>query len=120
MSYVVAYNADGVGGSCFCQIKLDSGERVLISMSGYPYVAQIMKVAFGAIPTGAVWKCGNPGPILARLFPHNKDWSKKGVLDLLRNELLKCQSIAEVKELLGDGRQSLSKEEVEKLRIEAE
>ena len=40
---------------CYCQIKFESGERVLISISGPPNAGvKIMKLLFGIIPTQIV------------------------------------------------------------------
>ncbi len=54
MSKIITYKNEGTKG-VFSQIKLDSGERVLISIAANEI--KIFKLKFfGAIPSGTVWE----------------------------------------------------------------
>jgi len=53
MAEVVAYANNSC--QCVCQIKFESGERVLSSIAGLPNAGvKIMKLLFGNIPTQTV------------------------------------------------------------------
>ena len=89
---------------CFCQIKFESGERVLISISGPPKAAvQIMRLLLGVIPVQMVWECSaaKAGGFdkyvheLHVMFPEFKH-----PLDSFRDYLLGCKSIAEARDSL--------------------
>lgn len=89
---------------CFCQIKFESGERVLISISGPPNAGvKIMKLLLGFIPTRTVWECtatmaGDFDSYVHRLhlmFPEFKH-----PLDSFRDHLLTCRSISEASDSL--------------------
>ena len=55
MAKVVTYANNG--RQCFCQIKFESGERILISIAGPPNAGvKIMKLLLGFIPTQTVWE----------------------------------------------------------------
>jgi hypothetical protein len=111
MGTVVAYANDQ--RHCFCQIKFESGERVLISVSGPPNAAvKIYKLLFGALPIGTVWECSaaktggfdNYVHKLHVMFPEVAH-----PLDSIRDRLLKCTSIDEaVKALLATERHTPS------------
>jgi len=89
---------------CYCQIKFESGERVLISISGPPNAGvKIMKLLFGIIPTQIVWECsatmaGGFDSYVHKLhlmFPELKH-----PLDRIRDRLLTCKSISEARDSL--------------------
>ncbi len=89
---------------CFCQIKFESGERVLISIAGPPNAGvKVMKLLFGFIPTQTVWECsaamaGGFDSYVQKLnlmFPEPKH-----PLDSFRDRLLACTSIAEARDAL--------------------
>ncbi len=89
---------------CFCQIKFESGERVLISISGPPDPGvKIMKLLLCAIPTQTVWECtaAMSGSfekyvhILHAMFP-----KVEHPLDSIRDHLLTCKSISEARDSL--------------------
>ncbi|OFW09675.1 MAG: hypothetical protein A3H27_00715 [Acidobacteria bacterium RIFCSPLOWO2_02_FULL_59_13] len=90
---------------CFCQIKFESKERVLISISGPPSAAvKILKLGFfGMVPTGIVWEysASIAGDFdsyihgLQLMFP-----DPKHPLDDIRDRLLKCKSISEAHDYL--------------------
>src|SRR6266480_1316781 len=97
---------------CFCQIKFDSGERVLISITGRPNAGvKIMKLRFGIIPTQTVWECSaamaggfdNWIHKLHLMFPEVEH-----PLDSIRDHLLTCKSISEARDSLLAVQQSAS------------
>jgi hypothetical protein len=107
MSSVVSYqNTDK---QCFCQIKFDSGERVLVSIASRPTPSvKIVQMALsGLVPRGAVWEfnavmAGSVGAYaqnLMRMFPPNARESAHP-LDVIKDALLQCRSIAECQSLL--------------------
>lgn len=102
MAQVVTYANNS--SQCFCQLKFESGERVLISFAGPPSAGvKVMKLLLGVIPTETVWECsaatsgGFDGYIhrLQLMFPEAKH-----PLDSFRDHLLPYKSIAEAKEFL--------------------
>jgi hypothetical protein len=55
MSEVVAYRNDKY--RCFCQIKFDSGERILISIASIPKPSiKIFKLIGGFLPIQTIWE----------------------------------------------------------------
>ncbi|GAO35921.1 hypothetical protein SCT_1317 [Sulfuricella sp. T08] len=90
---------------CFCQIKFESGERILISISGPPNAAvKIFKLGFfGTIPIQTVWEysakiAGDFDAYihgLQLMFPEIKH-----PLDDIRDRLLVCTSISEARNYL--------------------
>ena len=102
MGKVVAYANNS--RQCFCQIKFETGERVLISIAGPPNAGvKVIKLLFGIIPTQTVWECSaamaggfdNYVHKLHVMFPELKH-----PLDSLRDRLLSCKSIPEAKTAL--------------------
>ncbi|OGA79134.1 MAG: hypothetical protein A3G81_00280 [Betaproteobacteria bacterium RIFCSPLOWO2_12_FULL_65_14] len=102
MGSVVSYANNS--RQCFCQIKFESGERVLISIAGPPNAGvKIMKLLLGLIPTQTVWECtaamaGDFDSYVHRLhlmFPEVKH-----PLDSIRDRLLACRSIPEARDSL--------------------
>ena len=102
MGEVVTYSCTET--TAFCQLKLDSGERILISLAGSPGPSiKIVKLALGGlIPVKTIWGTDSPGRETLRLFgdrAYEVD-SGKGILDLYKDELIRCKSIAEVRQRL--------------------
>ncbi len=98
MGKVIAYISDE--RRCFCQLKLDSGERILISIA---QSIKIMKLAFGGtIPIKTIWGTDNPGREIMQLYPEQSKQvrSSTDILNLFKDDLIRCKSIAEVKERL--------------------
>ncbi len=102
LAQVVTYANNS--SQCFCQLKFESGERVLISISGPPNAGvKVMRLLLGIIPTETILECsaatvgGFDGYIhrLQLMFPELKH-----PLDSFRDRLLPCKSIAEAKDLL--------------------
>jgi hypothetical protein len=89
---------------CFCQIKFESSERILISISGPPNAAvKIYKLLFAVIPVKTVWECsaittGSFDRYVQRLnamFPEVAH-----PLDSIRDRFLKLKSIQEALDML--------------------
>jgi hypothetical protein len=102
MAQVVTYANNS--SQCFCQLKFESGERLLISIAGPPRAGvKVMKLLLGMVPTETVWECsaaaaGGFDAYVHRLqlmFPEAKH-----PLDSFRDRLLPCKSIAEAKQSL--------------------
>ena len=102
MAKVVTYANNS--SQCFCQIKFESGDRVLISIAGPPNAGvKIMKLLFGIIPTETIWECtaamaGGFDSYVHKLhlmFPELKH-----PLDSIRDHLLTCKSIPEARDSL--------------------
>jgi hypothetical protein len=99
MGSVVTYKNDG--SKCFCQIKFESGERVLISIAGRPQPSiKVMRLAFaGMFPRNTVWeldsrKLDNPdqlAKIIVKMFLPGEQLIHP--LDAIRDALLPCRSI---------------------------
>ena len=110
MAKVVTYANNA--RQCFCQIKFESGERVLISISGPPQAAvKIFKLFLGSIPTQTVWQCtaamsGGFDQYVHKLhlmFPEVEH-----PLDSFRNHLLRCKSVVEARQSLRAIEQNIS------------
>jgi hypothetical protein len=89
---------------CFCQIKFESGERVLISIAGSPNAGvKIIRLLLGFIPTQTIWECS---ALMAGGFDsyvhklHVMFPELKHPLDSIRDHLLTCRSIPEVRDSL--------------------
>jgi hypothetical protein len=104
MSSVVTYRNNSL--QCFCQIKLDSGERVLISIASAPTPSiKVLKLVLGGlIPIQTVWEFN---PTMAGGYYHyvnrlismfaSEDNPTKHPLDAIRDVILECKSIDEVR-----------------------
>lgn len=116
MTSVVTYANDARG--CFCQIKFDSGERILISIAGLPNASvRIMRMAFGGLlPIKTIWEysltmAGDPNAYVENImtmFPP-RPGASIAPLDVVRDALLQCSSI-------DDARRTLT-ERLEKIAI---
>lgn len=110
MGEVITYASDK--RRCYCQLKLDSGERILVSIGrghdGTTATIKIFRLLLGMIPTSTVWESDNIGREVARLYLHSVEWerlvkevrSQTDILNLFRDDLIRCKSIAEVRERL--------------------
>jgi len=89
---------------CFCQIKFESGERVLISIAGPPSAGvKIMKLLLGLIPTETVWECSAATVGSFDRYVHKLQLmfsELKHPLDSIRDHMLACKSISEARESL--------------------
>ena len=107
MSSVVNYANNKY--QCYCQIKLDSGERVLISIANAPKPGvKIIKLFLGFLPLQTIWEY-NPMMAggydayirkLVKMFHDPLESEPKHPLDTFRDRLLPCKSIAEVQNSL--------------------
>ena len=110
MAIVIRYsNSPGKFPGCYCQLKFQSGERVLISFATQPDPGiKVMKLLFfGIIPIKTIWKCtasteGGKDQFVQRLCTMFAD-RKAGLkhpLDSIRDLLLTCNSISEARDVL--------------------
>lgn len=98
MGNIVTYKNAGATG-IYSQIKLDNGERILISIA-QPGV-QIFKLSFwGLFPIGTVWKSGDVHQMT--VFFGDFALSERLLLDAVINKVIGCRSIDEVKSLLSE------------------
>ena len=104
--------------TCCCSIKLANGERVFISIASAPTPSvKIQKMAlFGIVPVQTIWEYN---PVMAggydayvrktmRMFQDPLADEPKHPLDILRDRLLPCRSISEVRETLFRAERSIS------------
>lgn len=103
---------------CCCSIKLGSGERVLISIATAPTPSvKIVKMGpFGIFPVQTIWEY-NPTMAggydayfqkMMMMFQDPLAKEPKHPLDTLRDRLLPCKSIAEVRDSLFNAERSVS------------
>jgi hypothetical protein len=92
MGKVITYKNDFKHS--FCQIKLDSGEKVLISMGSG--TLRISKLLLGVIPTETIWESGDAKTIM-RIF---LEGDIKHPLDAARDKVLTAKSINYLKMML--------------------
>lgn len=103
---------------CCCSIKLASGERVFISIASAPTPSvKIQKMAlFGMLPVQTIWEYN---PVMAggydayirkmmMMFQDPLADQPKHPLDILRDRLLPCTSISEVRDSLFRAERSIS------------
>jgi len=121
MSRVVTYANSKF--QCFCQIKLDDGERILISIASAPSPSiKVIRLGFfGLWPLQTIWEY-NPTLAggydayvrkLAMMFQDPRAKEVKHPLDILRDRLLPCRSITAAQDSLFQAERSLS-EPIEK------
>jgi hypothetical protein len=115
MSSVVRERDDG--SQCWCQIRFDSGERVLISIAGKPSLSvTVFRLAFvGLIPIKKIWELneakagGHDAAVrqFMKMFPDENDALRRPLEDI-RDTLLQCSSIEEARKLLLEREAALS------------
>jgi hypothetical protein len=116
MSKVVTYANNKY--LCYCQIKPDSGERVFISIASAPTPCVKLKKLgfFGLWPIQTIWEY-NPSMAggyeayvrkMMQMFQDPVTREPKHPLDVLRDRLLQCKSISEVRDFLFEAEQNLS------------
>lgn len=99
MGKIITYKNEGRNG-VFCQIKLNNGERILISLAVSSI--KIIKLDIkGLIPTETIWEfnweCDTDDlEKVVEVFV-NPDSPSKHILDAIVDKLINCQSIEEVK-----------------------
>jgi hypothetical protein len=101
MTKVVTYKA-----GAFCQLKLDSGERVLISCAQTGI--QIMKLALGGlIPSRTIFSWSiSEVRLVAEIFADINS-PNEHPLDAIKNKLINCKSIAEIELLCQSGKSGI-------------
>ena len=124
MSEVITYKNDEF--ACFCQIKLDSDERILISIASAPTPSiKIMELDLeGIAPTKTIWEFS---PIMAggyaayiekmiKMFVDSELEANdeiKQPLDAIRDKLLPCHSVKEVLHALIDAERNMRLNEID-------
>ena len=105
MSKVITYRNDGAKG-CFCQIKFDSGERILLSIAQTGIVIFKLKF-FGYIPANKIWETTSTvayykfGPFDTSLIsPLGRFFGGGHPLDIMKDRLLEFKSIDELQRFL--------------------
>jgi len=116
MSKVVAYANNNY--LCYCQIKLDNGERVFISIATAPKPCVEVKklIFFGLWPIQTIWEynptmAGGYDAYVRNMMTMFQDPfanKPKHPLDILRDRLLPCSSISEVRDSLFEAERNLS------------
>ena len=108
MGKVVAYANNKF--QCFCRLGLDNGEQIMISIAAMPTPSiKVMKIGFfGAWPIQTIWEY-NPTIAggydtyvrkMVAMFHDPLSDPSKHPLDTLRDRLLPCRSIEEVRDSL--------------------
>lgn len=95
MASIVTYKP-----GAYCQLKLDSGERILISCAQTGM--KIMKLGFrGLLPTRTIadWPIAELRSAIALFIDEGQ--RNLHPLDAIKNRLMACTSIAEVRKLCG-------------------
>jgi hypothetical protein len=95
MAKIITYKNEGEKGT-FCQIKLDSGERVFISIYK-PMQVKISKMWLGILPGKTIWGPKSIYETLKLFFDKNK--ASKNVLDMVIEKILDCKSTEEIKKI---------------------
>ena len=113
MSRVVTYANNNY--QCFCQIELDNGERILISIAALPIPSiKIMELSrSGWWPRRTVWEYDskiaggeeNYARDLFEMFDGSVDGTFKHPLDILRDRFLTCRSISDIKNSISNAEQ---------------
>lgn len=94
MITIITYRNDEKG--VYSTIKLDSGEKVFISMGEDGL--KIFKQGF-LFPTRMIWSSKDP-QVLINIFGDGKTVAIKGFLDAVIDKIYFCKSIDEIKSLL--------------------
>ena len=105
MGEVVAYANNKA--QCFCQVKLDSGERVMVSIASMPTpsIKVIRLGLLGLLPKETIWEysaaaAGGTDTYVRNLMQMMTDLSAnepQHPLDAFRDRLLSLKSIAQVR-----------------------
>lgn len=97
MSKIITYRHDREYG--YCQIKLDSGEKILLSEASDDI--KIFKLLFGIIPIKTIWKwhrTNSPKEPVLKIMTDHKD---AGFFDSFIKEIQKYHSINEIENRFG-------------------
>jgi hypothetical protein len=93
MGEVITYKNDEA--HCYCQVKLDSGERVLVSL-GNGGIKVMELDPPGLLPVATLWESSDARWIITTFLDPKRE-PVKHPLDAIRDRLLDCPSIAEFK-----------------------
>jgi hypothetical protein len=93
MGDVITYKNDK--RHCFCQVRLDSGERILISMGSG--MLKIYKLFLRWIPIKTIWETGDPKTIVSVLLCEGQI---KHPLDAAKDKALTAKSISDLRRML--------------------
>ena len=103
---------------CYCQIQLDNGEKVLISIASAltPSVKLAKLGFFGMWPVRTIWEYnatmagGYDAYVrkMMKMFQNPLEAEPKHPLDILRDRLLPCRSISEVQYSMLEAERNLS------------
>lgn len=93
MAKIITYKNEGAKG-VFCQLKMENGERILISMTQKD--TKILKLGLmGLVPMSTVWESSDIKEMI-RIFA-NPTNPEQQPLDAIIEKLIECKSIDEVK-----------------------
>jgi hypothetical protein len=102
----------------FCQIQLDDGEKVLITIASAPTPSiKIVKLGFfGMWPVQTIWEYNSTMAggydayvqKMMKMFHDPMADEPKHPLDILRDRLLPCKSISEVQDSMFEAEHNLS------------
>ena len=115
MSKVVTYKNDE--RHCYCHIKLDNGKRIMISISTAPKPkTKVYQLALGGlIPIRTIWEynptmAGGYYAYVKKMMEMflESDEDIRHALDVIRDRLLSCSSIDEVRLVLLEAEESVS------------
>jgi hypothetical protein len=106
MSKVIAYNK--TERHCFCQIRFNSRERVMVSVASVPdYSIKVMKLIFGIFPYKTIWEYNAKATAekkahkeLITLFLGQSGKKADHPLDAIIIKLLECRSCTEAELVL--------------------
>jgi hypothetical protein len=97
MGTVITYKNDRQ--HCYCQVKLDSGERVLISIA-QGGVKLLKLVLGGLVPGKTIWKSKDVSQVISVFLDEDARRTLRHPLDAIRDRLLTCPSIRELERLV--------------------
>ncbi len=109
MTEVITYKNNPL--QCFCQLKFASGERLLISIASVPTPSvKLRRLVFGGlIPRETIWEysaatAGSEDAYVENLVAMFQEEATAGLhpLDAIRDALLPCDSIADVRESVAE------------------
>ncbi len=98
MGEIITYTNEGPKGT-YCQIKLDSGERILISIA-QPGIRIYKLILGGLVPRGTIWECGIDDVSKAIEIFGDPENPTAHPLDAIKDKLINCKSIEDVKSLI--------------------
>lgn len=102
MGKIITYKRSPTGK--FCQIKLDDGSRILISIAQTG--VKICKLKWGVIPVNTVFEISTSELFSEKYKPAREKLTERSLeldmLDVFKDILLSCKSLGQVREVLDD------------------